>query len=117
MKKTQVLIALSVLSGFAISAAAPAASTDSRDFIVGISVPFGPHTFLASYIHKDDRNTANRDADKEAIGYFYTLSKRTSFYASYSIIQNKNGAAHTVASAIESGSGNESADVGIRHNF
>lgn len=96
---------------------APAASTDSRDMIVGVSVPYGASTYLASYIRKDDRDAANRDASKWAVGYFYALSPRTSLYASYSAIRNTNGAAYTVATAIESGTGDKASNIGITHSF
>jgi hypothetical protein len=57
---------------------------DSRDWLIGISVPFGASSVFASYIRKDDRSAANRDASQAAIGYSYAMSKRTNLYASYS---------------------------------
>ncbi len=101
----------------AYSNVAPAASTNSRDMLLGISIPYGQHTFLASIIRKDDKDVANRDATKWAIGYFYALSKHTKLYASYSAINNTNGAAYTVATAIESGTGNKGSNIGIVHSF
>jgi len=95
----------------------PVASTDSRDALVGITVPFGVHALLASYIRKDDRTSFNQDASQIAIGYRYTLSKRTSLYAVYARIDNRNGASYTVGSAIESGTGDRAASVGISHSF
>jgi predicted porin len=95
----------------------PSASTDSRDLLLGVTVPFGVHTVLASYIHKDDKNTANQDANQWALGYRYALSKRTDLYASYARIKNDNGASYTVGSAIEVGSGDKAFNVGIRHAF
>jgi predicted porin len=95
----------------------PAASTDSRDAMLGVTVPFGPHALMASWIHKDDRDAANRDANQWAIGYRYRLSKRTDLYTAYARIDNRNGASYTVGSAIESGSGDRAASAGIRHTF
>lgn len=95
----------------------PVASTDSRDALVGITVPFGVHALLASYIRKDDRTSFNQDASQIAIGYRYTLSKRTSLYAVYARIDNRNGASYTVGSAIESGTGDRAASAGISHSF
>lgn len=89
---------------------------DTRDWMLGVSVPFGASTILASWIKKDDRN-ANNDADQWAIGYTYALSKRTNFYASYASISNDNAAAYTVGNATESGSGDKAFNVGIRHSF
>jgi predicted porin len=93
------------------------ASTDSRDALIGLTVPFGVHAFLASYIHKDDRTAFNQDASQIAIGYRYTLSKRTDVNVAIAKIDNRNGASYTVGSAIESGTGNKAAMVGIRHAF
>jgi predicted porin len=95
----------------------PVASTDSRDALVGLTVPFGPHTLLASYIHKDDRTALNQDANQVAIGYRYTLSKRTSVYAIHACIDNRNGASYTAGNASESGTGNRGTSVGISHAF
>ncbi len=98
-------------------AVAPTASTDSRDLLLGVTVPFGPHTVLASYVRKDDKTANNQDANQWAIGYRYALSKRTDVYTAYSRIQNKNGAGYTVGSAIEGGSGDKAFNLGIRHTF
>jgi predicted porin len=95
----------------------PVASTDSRDALVGLTVPFGRHTLLASYIHKDDRTALNQDASQVAIGYRYTLSKRTSVYAVHAHINNRNGASYTVGNASEPGTGNRGTSVGISHAF
>lgn len=98
-------------------AVAPVASTDSRDLLAGLSVPFGPHTLMASHIRKDDRTGRNQDATQTAVGYKYLLSKRTDVYAAYAKIDNKHGAGYTVGSAIESGSGDAAFNLGIRHSF
>jgi predicted porin len=92
-------------------------SSESNDALFGVTVPFGAHALLASYIRKDDRTALNQDADQLAIGYRYGLSKRTDLYAAYSQIDNKNGASYTVGSSIESGSGDQALSVGVRHTF
>lgn len=93
------------------------ASTESRDALIGLTIPFGPHALLASYIDKDDRTMRNQDANQVAVGYRYNLSKRTELHAAYARIENKNGASYTVGSAIESGTGDRAASIGIRHTF
>lgn len=97
---------------------------DSNDAMVGVTVPFGASTILASYIRKNDKTAANADANQAAIGYTYALSKRTNLYTSYSRISNKNGAAYTVGDASGGGSANQVAGatstgfaVGVRHKF
>lgn len=98
-------------------AVAPIPSTDSHDALLGVTVPFGMHALLASYLRKDDRTAFDQDASQVAIGYRYTLSKRTELTVAYARIDNRNGAGYTVGSAIESGSGDRAASVGIRHTF
>jgi predicted porin len=92
-------------------------STDSRDVLVGLAVPFGATTLLASYIRKNDRDLANRDADQVALGVTYTISRRTDFYAAYSRITNRNGAGYTVGNASSLGHGNSAVNIGLRHAF
>jgi predicted porin len=103
--------------GYAVAPTLASISDDSTDALVGVTMPYGVHTFLASYIHKNDKTAANRDASQWAMGYRYALSKRTDFYGAYGMISNKNGASYTVGSSIEGGSGNRALDVGIRHSF
>ena len=92
-------------------------STDSRDVLVGLAVPYGAATFMASFIRKDDRDLANRDANQLAIGVSYALSKHTDFYAAYAKIRNKNGAVYTVGNASEPGSGDRALNIGLWHSF
>jgi predicted porin len=99
------------------AAMATTPSTDSRDVLVGVALPAGATTFLASYIRKNDRDLSNRDADQVAVGATYAVSRRTDFYAAYSHIKNKNGAGYTVGNATESGSGTSAVNIGMRHAF
>ncbi|RJG04626.1 porin [Noviherbaspirillum cavernae] len=96
---------------------AQSGSTDSTDVLVGVTVPFGAHKVLASYIHKNDKTANNMDANQYALGYIYSLSKRTELYTTYAKISNKNGAGYTVGGAIEAGSGDQAFNAGIRHAF
>jgi len=94
------------------------ASLDTRNALVGVQVPVGPSgKLIASVIHTDDRETANRDANQYAIGYMHDLSKRTAAYVSYAKIDNKNGASYTVGGNTEAGSGDSAFNVGLRHSF
>jgi predicted porin len=92
-------------------------STNSRDVLLGVAVPMGATTLLASVIHKDDRGLANRDANQIAIGASYALSKRTNIYTSVAKIQNRNGAGYTVGNASNRGSGDRAINVGLKHAF
>ena len=97
------------------------ANTDSRDLIVGVSVPFGANTLLASYTNKDDRSAAGGDANQIAVGISHALSKRTDLYASAARI--RNGAAvgssrfYTVGNGSSQGTGDKAYNVGVRHLF
>jgi predicted porin len=102
----------------AFSTAPVAASTDSNDILVGATVPVGQAgTVMASYIRKNDKDVANRDADQWAVGYSYALSKRTSTYVAYAKIKNKNGASYTVGNNSESGTGDKAFNLGLKHSF
>ncbi|MET0855838.1 MAG: porin [Telluria sp.] len=99
------------------AAIASTPSTKSRDMLVGLAVPFGATTALASYIRKNDRDLANQDADQVALGATYAVSRRTDFYAAYSRITNRNGAGYTVGNASSAGRGNSALNLGMRHAF
>lgn len=87
-------------------------STDSRDVLVGIAVPRGPTTFLASFIRKNDRDLANRDADQLAFGATYAVSRRTDFYTSFSHIKNRTSVPTTGTRGSSS-----AVNIGMRHAF
>jgi predicted porin len=52
-----------------------------------------------------------------ALGYRYSLSKRTSLYAVYARIDNRNGASYTAGNASDPGSGNRAVSAGMSHSF
>ena len=105
-------------NNIAYTTAPVAASTDSNDVLVGATVPVGQQgTVMASFIRKNDKEFANRDADQWAIGYSYALSKRTSTYVAYAKIKNKNGASYTVGNNTETGSGDKAFNLGLKHSF
>ncbi len=92
-------------------------SADNTDMMVGVTVPVGASKFIASYIRKNDESAANADASQWALGYFYSLSKRTDLYVAYADISNDNGAAFKVGNGTEAGSGDRAFNLGVRHNF
>jgi GBP family porin len=95
------------------------ASQDSSDALLGLTAPVGDTagTVMASFIRKNDKEFANRDADQWAIGYSYALSKRTSTYVAYAKIKNKNGAGYTVGNNTDVGSGDKAFNLGLKHSF
>lgn len=97
--------------------AAPSASTDSSDVLLGVAVPFGASTVVGSYVHKNDKTVRNQDAQQFGLAYMVALSKRTDVYTSYAVIRNRNGAAYTEGNSEEPGTGNKQFTAGLRHRF
>lgn len=89
---------------------------DSRDLLIGATVPYGPHTFIVSFIRKDGRNVS-ADADQAGLGYTYKLSKRTNLYAAYGRIDNEGGATFTVGNNSDNGTSKAAFNLGVRHLF
>ena len=99
------------------AAMASTPSTDSRDTLVGIAVPVGATTFLASFVRKNDRDLANRDVDQLAFGATYKISRKTDFYAAYSVVRNSNDAGYLARKILDDGKGWSALNVGMRHSF
>lgn len=97
--------------------------TSVRGIQLGASANFGPHLVRASI--GDYRTSGGGDANwrKLGIGYGYNFSKRTLLYASYSHVQNSDGAARAVgaqgmvAPVNTLGHGASGFEVGLRHFF
>lgn len=96
---------------------------DFRDFLLGASVPLGQGKLLASYVKKQDRSSAQQGGRQFAVGYVYTLSKRTNLYSSLGTIRNELAATNVVGDASSGGStpaaghGSRALALGIRHKF
>ena len=99
----------------------PNGKAESRDLLLGVTVPLGAHTLRASLITKKDRAGTGRGADQWGVGYSYYLSRRTDVYLAYASIDNDVAAGatgfYTVGNATEVGSGNRAVNLGLRHNF
>lgn len=96
---------------------APTASTDGNELLLGAVVPAGPGNIVATLMRKDDRRALDQDARSFGLGYLYPLSKRTTLYTVYGMIDNENGAGYTVANNTEAGSGDRAFNLGVRHSF
>lgn len=90
------------------------ADLDTRDYLAGITVPLGVSSFAATYVRKKDRFHANADAHQLALGYYYTLSKRSNTYLIASDL--RNGAAARYQAALAGGARRLFA-CGMRHQF
>lgn len=90
---------------------------DQRDLLIGVNVPLGTGTLLASYIRKSDKLGANADARQAAVGYTYPLSKRTLLYTAYSHTSNDSSARYNLHASAPSGESDSAIQVGINHSF
>ena len=91
---------------------------EGDDTLVGATIPVGAAgTFVTSVTRKNDKTALNQDAVQYAVGYLHALSRRTSAYTSYGMIDNKNGAGYTVGNNAEVGSGDRAFNIGLRHSF
>jgi predicted porin len=87
-------------------------TTDSRDTIAALTIPFGRHTIMATYIDKDDRAPTHKFGAHQYAGtYLYGLSKRTSLYVAYAHLSNTN------FTTTKFGTGNRELDLGMKHVF
>ena len=94
-------------------------------WMLGATVPVGAGAVLASYGQVKNTlgaDTGNDTAKQYAIGYTYSLSKRTNLYTSYSHISNDSNTALAVgdSSTANLGVAGQSSSgfaLGIRHKF
>ncbi len=87
---------------------------NSRDWMLGVSAPIGAGTVLASYIQHKDKLADQSDAKQWALGYTYSLSKRTNLYTSYAKISND---AQGMIGTKTAGASASTFNAGIRHKF
>ncbi|WP_367066140.1 porin [Oryzisolibacter sp. LB2S] len=68
------------------------ADAKRRGYMLAVTAPVGPGLVKASYNRYQDKQTglADAKADHFAVGYVYSLSKRTSVYGTYAYLKNKN---------------------------
>ncbi len=94
----------------------------AKYYMVGIAVPVGPGSILASYTHVTNDTIANAGAKQYGIGYWYNLSKQTMLYANYARISNDANAMYTVGVGNDApngpnGSTSSGLMLGIKHSF
>lgn len=87
---------------------------DTREALIGVTIPFGPHKVIADFIQKQTRDVKDADAHQVALAYVYAMSKRTNLYASAAYASNDAAAQFNVAKA---GASDRLYNVGIRHTF
>jgi predicted porin len=104
-----------------ISASGLGNKAGRQNWYVGVTAPFGQWNFKASYGGTNGKDLLdNVDAAQWALGVDYNLSKRTALYATWSSINNDNGAVFSVSpgwGGLKSGSNSSGAEIGVRHTF
>lgn len=118
----------------ALSRAAGVVGSETSEFRflnAGVRVPLGQFTAIAQVVRINDKSdysqtTGDRDATAYTIGGQYSLSKRTTLYASVSTLDNKNGSSYAIGTgAAQQPAGSvdgddprvKAASVGITHFF
>lgn len=90
---------------------------DTKEWMIGTTVPFGAATLIATYASVTNNLVATAGKGQQfAIGGTYSLSKRTNLYTNYARTTNDaNSNAGGMASA--NGQTDSLINVGIRHRF
>jgi predicted porin len=90
-------------------------SADTDGYVVGATAPLGSGMVRAAVSETDK---AGNKSNLTAIGYVYSLSKRTDLYATYARVTNK-GTNSTALNGASTGAGMSSSgyDFGIKHAF
>jgi predicted porin len=93
-------------------------STNSRDVLVGMAMPYGRQTtLLATFVRKDDRDLANRDADQMALGATYKTSRRTDFYVAYTLTKIRHDGSELAGIPTLTAGNSSALNLGMRHAF
>ncbi|MYN17579.1 porin [Rugamonas sp. FT107W] len=87
---------------------------DTRDMLLGVSIPFGRDLIAADVVHKSDRYFQHASATQLALGYYHTLSKRTNLYLVGSNLRNGSEASYQAALP---GGTRRLVAAGMRHQF
>ena len=90
-----------------------------KSALVGVTVPFGASAIRAEYIRNND-DRINRDNSVMAVSYTYSLSKRTTLYTTYALVNNdslSNLGFSGGATTVVADQNTSIFAVGIQHNF
>jgi len=85
-------------------------SNDSKQYMLGVTVPLGAGSLLGEFQNRDDKTTANKDGRVVSVGYTYPLSARTNVYTYLADVDGKNGNDNV-------GIDRKEFAVGVRHTF
>lgn len=86
--------------------------------MAGWWVPLGLHEFKGSFSTHTTNVGRHPEAKKLALGYVYSLSKRSALYATYARIANSKGSTVAInGSTTAADRSSTGYDIGVRHNF
>ena len=95
-------------------------SAKIRSGLIGVTVPFGASKVRADYIQNDNKDIDDADNSVLVLSYTYSLSKRTTLYATYVRTDNDDNSAMSVtgpSSNFAAGENGSGAYLGINHKF
>src|SRR5690606_38190488 len=94
------------------------AGNDFRSGLLGVSAPLGNGKVMASYIRVENRDFDNRDSNAIALGYNYSLSKRTALIARYVRTDNDGEAGLGLGDyGVVTGENANVIGLGVQHRF
>lgn len=90
----------------------------ARGWLAGARVPVGLGSFRIAYSRHATDAASHPTAKKWAVGYVYSLSKRTALYAAAAHVSNDGASASALNGAVTAAGGSSRGfDFGVRHNF
>ncbi len=88
-----------------------------KNWMLGVTVPFGKHAVMGSYNYSKAKQAGvDGKAKQWALGYTYSLSKRTNVYAAYADISNDDDGDDYVRTAA-TGDSTNAATAGYQNGF
>lgn len=98
--------------------------SDSVAYALGVTVPFGKHTFKVSYTDLNDKSSLNRDAKMIGVGWWYTIEPNLRVYAGAGKLMNSANASYSlsdggnlVGSLPKAGVNPNGVQVGMNYSF
>lgn len=90
-----------------------------KALVLGVSVPFGASTFLASagYSHVAPKGGETGNAQQYTVGYTYDWSKRTKLFATYAYMRNSDSLKQQKLAYTTALSATQLFTLGISHRF
>ena len=86
----------------------------TQSYLVGATVPIGVHSLYFDYTNRQNTKVSDADAGQLALGFNYTLSKRTNLYTIIAYRQNDRFSSQDVS---EAGRDFSKVQMGIKHTF